>query len=126
MKYVIRTTEQADADLRRIYEYIAFTLLAPEVAAGQLERIEKGIAKLEEMPNRFRAYEEEPWRGRRLRWMPVDNFIVFYLPQDENKTVTVTRILYGGRNIDEWLRESERQKSKDENGWRLHEDMKEY
>ena len=41
MKYKIVLTEQADTDLRGIYEYIAFTLLEPGTAAGQLDRIEK-------------------------------------------------------------------------------------
>lgn len=103
MKYKIVSTKQTDNDLRAIYEYIAFTLLVPEVAVGQLERIEKGIMMLEEMPNRFRMYEEEPWHSRGLRWMPVDNFIVFYIPRDEDTTVTVIRVLYGGRNMNEQL-----------------------
>lgn len=75
MKYKIVLTEQADADLRDIYEYIAFTLLEPEIAAGQLERIEKGMLSLDEMPERFRMFENEPWRSRGLRQMLVDNFI---------------------------------------------------
>lgn len=40
MIYEVTTTVQADADLRGIYEYIAFELLSPENAAGQLERLE--------------------------------------------------------------------------------------
>lgn len=138
MKYKIVSTKQADNDLRAIYEYIAFTLLVPEVAVGQLERIEKGIMKLEEMPNRFRMYEEEPWHSRGLRWMPVDNFIVFYIPREEDKTVTVIRVLYGGRNMNEQLIDYDNkqattmlmnklnkgQKSEDENEWILHEDIR--
>lgn len=34
MIYELSITEQADADLRGIYEYIAFELLSPENAAG--------------------------------------------------------------------------------------------
>lgn len=36
MIYDITTTAQADADLRGIYEYIAFELLSPDNAAGIL------------------------------------------------------------------------------------------
>lgn len=35
--------KQAERDLKKIYEYIAFELLAPENAAGQLDRIESHI-----------------------------------------------------------------------------------
>lgn len=55
MKYKIILTEQADTDLRCICEYIAFTLLEPGIASGQLDRIEKGILSLDEIPERFRS-----------------------------------------------------------------------
>ncbi len=43
MTYRVALTEQADSDLRGIYEYIAFSLLEPENAAGQLDRLEENI-----------------------------------------------------------------------------------
>lgn len=101
MKFKVILTEQADADLRNIYEYIAFTLFEPGIARGQLERIEKAILSLDEMPERFCLFEIEPWYSRGLRKMPVDNFIVFYILKTENKTVNIVRVMYGGRDIDE-------------------------
>ena len=50
MIYRVTTTAQADADLRGIYEYIAFELLSPGNAAGQLDRLEEHIIGLEEFP----------------------------------------------------------------------------
>lgn len=41
MKYDVTFTEQAENDLRGIFEYIAFDLLSLENAAGQLDRIEE-------------------------------------------------------------------------------------
>ena len=46
MIFDVQISEQADRDLRGIYEYIAFELLAPENAAGQLDRLENAISKL--------------------------------------------------------------------------------
>ena len=43
MIYEVTTTEQAESDLRCIYEYIAFELLSPENAARQLDRLEEHI-----------------------------------------------------------------------------------
>jgi Plasmid stabilisation system protein. len=100
MKYQIVLTKQADINLRGIYEYIAFNLLEPETAAGQLGRIEKGILSLDEMPERFRMLEKEPWYSRGLRQMSVDNFIVFYISNTEEQMVTVIRVIYGGRDTD--------------------------
>jgi toxin ParE1/3/4 len=106
MKFRLLLTEQADSDLRGIYEYIAFNLLEPDIATRQLERIEDAILRLDEMPNRFRLFEKEPWRSRGLCQLPIDNFIVFYIPKTDDKTVTVIRVMYGGMDIDEHLEKS--------------------
>lgn len=100
MIYEIKITEQAEADLRGIYEYIAFELLSPDNAAGQLDRLEKNIIELEEFPHKFRAYDKEPWHSRGMRVMPVNNYLGFYVPDDEARTVTVLRVLYDGRDTD--------------------------
>lgn len=39
--------------------------------------------------------------------MPVDNYLVFYVPSHDDLTVTVIRIMYGGRDIDKQLEMSE-------------------
>lgn len=79
MIYEVTTTAQADSDLRDIYEYIAFEMLSPENAAGQLGRLEENIVGLETFPEKYRAYEKEPWKSRGLRVMyegrDVDNQI---------------------------------------------------
>lgn len=62
MKYDVTFTEQAENDLRGIFEYIAFDLLSPENAAGQLDRIEEKILSLGEYPEKFRQYERNPGR----------------------------------------------------------------
>lgn len=105
MNYEVELSVQADADLRGIYEYIAFTLLAPENASGQLDRLEEGILSLEQYPMRHRAYEKEPWHSRGLRVLPVDNYVVLYIPNEETNVVTIIRVMYGGRNIDRELNE---------------------
>ncbi|MHC6181012.1 type II toxin-antitoxin system RelE/ParE family toxin [Clostridium sp. JNZ X4-2] len=106
MKYKITLTKQADTDLRNIYEYIAFTLIEPQTAVRQLERIEKGILSLDEMPKRFHVFEKEPWYSRGLRQISVDNFIVFYIPNAEDETVTIIRVMYGGMDIDKQLKKT--------------------
>ena len=42
-QYDVTFTEQAENNLRGIFEYIAFDLISPENAAGQLDRIEEKI-----------------------------------------------------------------------------------
>lgn len=105
MKYKMEITAQAESDLRDIYEYIAFELLAPENAAGQIDRLEESILRLASMPLRFKEYETEIWKSRGLHIMPVDNFVVLYIPDEEAGVVTIIRIMYGGRDIDKQLDE---------------------
>ena len=103
MIYQVSTTEQAGADLRGVYEHIAFELLSPDNAAGQLDRLEEHIIGLENFPEKFKPYEKEPWHSRGLRVMPVDNYLVFYIPDKETRIVTVIRVMYAGRDVDDQL-----------------------
>lgn len=100
-------TEQAELDLRCIYEYIAFSLLAPEVAVKQTRRIMDGVAKLNHLPLRHQLYERKPWRSKGLRVLQIDSYLVFYIPVESQKTAAVIRIMYGGRNIEEQLNQTE-------------------
>lgn len=104
MNYEIKMTPQAKTDLQGIYEYIAFDLQSPLNAAGQLDHLEESIASLNQMPERFRIYDKEPWKSRNLRIMPVDNYLVFYIPDNDAGIVTIIRVMYGGRDVDHQLR----------------------
>lgn len=105
MNYVIMLTPRAKADLSEIFRYIAVDLQSVQNASGQLERLEKAIASLAQMPKRFLLYDKPKWRERNLRIMPVDNYLIFYIPDNEKSTVTVVRVMYGGRDIDRQLNE---------------------
>ena len=105
MIYEVRMTPETKNDLRGIFEYIAFDLQSLQNAAGQIDRLEKGISELNQMPERFRKYEKEPWHSRNLRVMPVDNYLVFYIPDQTTGIVTVIRVMYGGRDADRRLNE---------------------
>ena len=109
MMFTVEVSDQADVDLRNIYEYIAFELQSPENAGGQLDRLEEGIMSLDKMPERFQEYENEPWYSRGLRIMPVDNYCVLYIPDAEKTVVTIIRVMYGGRDIDTQLKKYTRQ-----------------
>ena len=106
MKYEIKITEKAEEDIREIYNYIATELLAPETAANLLNKLEKSIMELESMPSRFRKYGSELWQSRGLRIMPVENFVVLYIPDKKTKIVTIIRVMYGGRNTEKQLEQN--------------------
>ena len=103
MIYEVEVSEQADSDLRGIFEYLAFELQALENASGQLDRLEEQILSLDTIPERYRKYEKEPWKTRGLRVLPVDNYVILYIPDSDKKVVTILRVMYAGRDIDNQL-----------------------
>lgn len=70
-------------------------------ATGQVNRIRDAIRKLNTLPERHEVVDWEPWNSIGMHKFPVDNYIVFYLVDSQNMIVTVNRILYGGRNIEQ-------------------------
>ena len=107
MIYDVVFTEKAAADLRGIYEYIAFELLEPEYAAGQIARIEQKIMQLEKFPEKFKQCEIEPWKSRNMRITSVDNYVIFYTPIKEKFQVVINRIMYSGRDYIKQLEEAD-------------------
>lgn len=68
-----------------------------------MRRLESRILSLDTMPERYKSYDKEPWHSQGFRILPVDNFIVFYIPDANTKIVTIIRILYSGRDIEKQL-----------------------
>ena len=71
--------------------------MSPENANAQLSRLEDRINKLDNLPKRFPKYKNE------IRFMPVDNYLVFYTVDDVSKNVSILRVMYGKRNIEKTL-----------------------
>ena len=99
MNYTVRISDAAMADLGAIFDYIAIELRSVQNAVSQYERLEREIMSLDQMPERYRRYDREPWYSRGLRMMPVDRYCVFYIPDSRAKAVDVLRVVYGGRDI---------------------------
>ena len=103
MMWKVNYTNDAERDLQDIYDYIADVLLDLVTAIKQTERIMNTVDSLENMPLRHRLYDKEPWRAKGLRVLSVDNYLVFYLPDESYNTVSVIRIMYGGRDVEKNL-----------------------
>ena len=78
-------------------------LLEPVIAANQVTRIMDAADSLDNMPLRYRLYDYEPWRSKGLRVMTVDNYVVLYLPDESSGIVSIIRIIYGRRDIENQL-----------------------
>ena len=103
MRWNVSYAQKALNDLRGIYEYIAYNLFVPTTAKKQVRAIMEEISKLDENPLRFPIYRNEPLKSKGLRSFRVNNYMVFYMPDEAKRTVTIVRIMYGGRNTDKEL-----------------------
>jgi len=103
MIWTVNYSESAQQDLRDIFGYISDILLAPETAVKQTDRIMDAADSLDNMPLRYRLFEKEPWQSLGFRIMPVDNYVLIYLPDEANNAVIIIRIMYGGRDIEKQL-----------------------
>lgn len=101
-EYNVKITDEALTDMKQIYDYINETLLSPENAIGQYNRIADGILKLSSFPKRFHVIDFEPWKTKELRRMTVDNYSVFYFVKGDN--IIVTSVLYSASDIEERLK----------------------
>lgn len=102
--YKIIYSQQALQDLTEIYEYIRFTLQARIAVNKQSARIRKMIRSLATLPERHTIVEWEPWVSMKIYKVPVDNYIVFYRIDDKLTTVSIVRIFYSGRNIEDLMK----------------------
>lgn len=107
MEYNVLFTEHARDDLKRIHEYIAFELLSPRNAAGITKGILAASKGLTTFLRQHPVYHEEPWKGLQVRFLTYKKYVIFYKVNDEQQTVTVFRIMYGGRDIAHQLDESD-------------------
>ena len=98
--YRVQYSLAAYEDLRAIYRYIAWELQAEATAQNQTARIRRAVRTLDSFPRRHPTLDWEPWMSMGLRKMPVDNYYVFYRVDEKMQTVTILRIFYAGRDIE--------------------------
>ena len=99
MSWDIQYDPDAEQELDRIFAYICDVLIEPEIAKKQVARIVSAAASLDHFPLRHRLCDFEPWRSRGVRVLPVDNYLIFYYPNESTHLVTILRIIYGARDL---------------------------
>ena len=83
--YTVRYAPQALDDLRDLYSYVAFSLKEPATAQKLVNRIRKAARSLDALPGMHR--------------FTVEDFLLFYLIDQSTRTVTLVRMVYGGRDL---------------------------
>lgn len=89
--------------LNRIYDYISKDLDAEIAAINLIEKIEMNLLRLEEFPFSCSLVQDEFLQKKGYRNMIVNNYIGFYLVDEEANEIVIMRFLYGKQKFEDIL-----------------------
>ena len=92
--YKIIITPDAETDLFEIRDYIAYTLLVPDVALNYIRAIRSEIQKLTYMASNIAPIEREPWHSRGVRKITAKNFYIYYRTDDSSGRVYILNLKF--------------------------------
>lgn len=102
-RYSVNISARAWADMRGILNYISTCLREPSVADRLLDRLEKSAQSLETMPNRYALVPDSYLASAGFRMTSVGSYLIFYMVDQEAKTVDISRVLNARQNWTELL-----------------------
>lgn len=99
-----RFTENAEQDLDEILRYISVDLSNPTAAQGLGKKIFEKIDMVRVFPESGAPVDNEFLADKTVRKLPVENYIIYYKAHCEEKMISIIRIVYGKRNLEEIIR----------------------
>lgn len=94
-------TNKAESDLDEIIRYIKVDLANPIAASNFIDCLLKSIDEIERFPESGSLVNNEYLIAKNVRKKLINNYIMFYVYDDENKIIYILRIIYGKRDISE-------------------------
>ena len=98
-EYSVIIGKFAEQDLSEIISYIQEILFQPESAKRIYRAIKEQILSLSTVPGRYAVIAEEPYSSIGVRKIKVENYLIFYIVNEKDMTVSILRVLYNRR---EW------------------------
>lgn len=100
-RYEIVVHRTAETDIRDIVGYISKTLREPDTAHAMSKRFQEAIMSLSSMPERFPIVPDNYLASFGIRITSVGNYLIFYVVNQEEHRVDISRVLYGKRD---WIK----------------------
>ena len=94
MNYHIHVTHTAEKDMVHAADYIEFVLKNPQAADHLLDEAERQIGTLSQFPLRHPFVDDKILSSWGIRFIMVENYLVFYTVSEEKQQVNVVRFLY--------------------------------
>ena len=101
MAYKLIISKDVHFDIDGIVSYMVDKLQNQTAAIGFLDDVEKSYKNIIGNPLMYGLCNDDKLRNQGYRKIPIKNYIILYSVDKKEKTVTVMRIFYGGRNYTE-------------------------
>jgi len=103
MAYRVEVSESADRDLDAILTYIAEELASPKAASKFADELDAKYEILENHPLIFELSRNERLARMGYRRFVVGNYVVLYLVDEKECTVTISRLFYGKQDYEKYI-----------------------
>jgi len=101
--FEIKITDEARHDLEKIYDYISLELKNDIAAKKLIRKIRDSIIRLREFPYMSELLKDEILRKKGYRKIVIDNYIVIYKVNKDEKSVIIVRIIYNRRQYQDLI-----------------------
>jgi toxin ParE1/3/4 len=102
-KYRVKIVPKAEEDLDDIFYYIALELNNKSAAEKMINLFSNKILRLQEFPFSCSLVEDDLLKDKGYRKLIIDNYIVFYIVNEEDQQVIVMRVLYGRKKYQDLI-----------------------
>ena len=97
-------TKRAESDLDGIVSYIAVELAKPQAASDFVDKPQDNIEETRVFPESGSRVDNEFLQVENIRKKLIGNYIMYYLPDTEEKIIHILHISYSKQNITETLK----------------------
>lgn len=103
--YQYAFTQKAKDDLDDILRYMIVELVNPTAASNFLEHLEKVLEETYALPKSGTPTENAYLPELEIREKLIDHYVMYYLTDAQNEQITVLRLVYSRRNLQEIIKE---------------------
>lgn len=100
MSYTINLTAPALLDIQKALTYITLNLQNKTAADNLYITINSKINNLPNFPNKYPLVTDPKLLYQQIRYIPVDNYLIFYSVNESEQQIQILRFLYAKSN---WL-----------------------
>ena len=98
-RFRLLLTQTAKDDLDSIVNYMAVDLASPKAAASFIDKVLSTADNICIFPESGSRVDNDFLKNANIRFKVIGNYTLYYLPDFTNKTCTILRVVYGGRNL---------------------------